>query len=179
MKALFSTLMGGVSGALGGIYGYLAVAVLCLGVGFGGAWHYKTLTEKAAQVDAAKATVRLVVRQGDINMQLAGIVFPAVTLVHSNTDRILQETPSHVTPQIDATYPVPLGFVRVFNDGAHGPIPPASAGGDADPSGVPLSDVADAHTADEGTLDECRVDLNAWWSWYDQQSVAANKASGQ
>jgi hypothetical protein len=72
---------------------------------------------------------------------------------------------------------VPLGFGRVWNDATHGAIPDSAAGADAEPSGVPLSDVATAGVADEGTLDVCRVRLKGWQDWYAAQAALWNKAA--
>jgi hypothetical protein len=155
--------------------GYAAVAVLCLITGAAGTYKVMHNANLAAQVGQANAAVRLVEHQAQINVSIGDIVVKGIQIIQSNTDRIQQEIPQHVTPEMDHTYPVPLGFVRVFNDASHGPIPSASAGGDADPSGVPLSDVAHAHTADEGTLDVCRIYLKGWWDWYDQQKAVAER----
>jgi hypothetical protein len=133
----------------------------------------------AAQAQQAKSTVQHVVTQGRITVEVGELVIRNLNLATDETSRRQQEIPRHVTTEIDRTFPVPLGFVRVWNDATHGPIPGPAAGGDADPSGVPLSDVAHAHTADQGTLDVCRVQLAGWWEWYDRQKAAWNKATGQ
>lgn len=126
----------------------------------------------SVKVAQAAATVRLVERDARINVSIGDVVVRGLQIVQANTSRIQQEIPIHVTPEIDAAYPVPLGFVRMFNDASHGPVPGPAAGSDADPSGVPLSEVARAHAGSEGIADTCRVDLAAWWSWYDQHKAA-------
>lgn len=165
---------------LGGIQTYLIVGAASLAIGAAGAGFgvYKIMhnANEAAITQQAKSTVQYVVHADAINTDLGKIYVPQFVFIQSNTDRIQKEIPQHVTPEIDRRYPVPLGFVRVFNDASHGPIPGPAAGSDADPSGVPLSDVAGAHAADEGTLDVCRAQLGEWWTWYDQQATAWNKA---
>lgn len=179
---MFKNLISLATGALGGIQTYLIVGTVSLAIGAGGAAlaTYKIMhnANLAAQTQQAKATVRLVTLQAHITVNVGEIVIRGIQIAQANTSRIQQEIPQHVTPEIDRAFPVPLGFVRMFNDASHGPIPGPAAGRDADPSGVPLSDVAHAHAADEGTLDVCRVQNDGWWSWYDQQKAAWNKATG-
>lgn len=152
--------------------GYVAAALasgLVCGVGVYKIMHNANLADQAK---AAAVTTRLVVHQGEINTGLSTIYIPQFIFIETETAKRVAEIPKHVTPEIDRTYPVPLGFVRVWNDATHGPVPGPAAGSDADPSGVPLSDVARAHTEDQGTLDLCRKQIDEWWSWYDQNKAA-------
>jgi hypothetical protein len=166
-------------GTVGGFFSnwQACLVALALGTAGGGFLVYKVMhnANEAAITQQAKATVAYVVRANGINTNLGTLYVPQYVFIQGNTARIQQEIPQHVTPQIDRTYHVPLGFVRVFNDASHGPVPGPAAGSDADPSGVPISDVARAHAADEGTLDVCRKELSEWWDWYDQQSALWNK----
>ncbi len=173
---------GGLSAAgsfLGGIQTYLIVGASCVALGLaGGAFStYKIMhnANAAAATQQAKATVQYLVGAGRIGADLGVLYVPQFIFIHDNTSRIQQEIPQHVTPQIDRSYPVPLGFVRVFNDASHGAVPGPAAGGDADPSGVHFSDVAHAHAADEGTLDACRKMNDEWWDWYDRNASLWNK----
>ena len=176
LKTAWSAVTSGVSSLLGGWQLTLGAAVISAGLASFATYKIMHNANEAAVTQQAKATVQYVVHADAINTDLGKIYVPQFVLIQSNTDRIQKEIPQHVTPEIDRRYPVPLGFVRVFNDASHGPIPGPAAGGDADPSGVPLSDVASAHAADEGTLDVCRAQLGEWWAWYGQQSAAWNKA---
>lgn len=162
-------------GALAGWKGYAAVAAACLVIGAAGTWRIMSWREGAKETKQAKETVRLVVHQADINTSLGAIYVPQFIFIQTETTRRISEIPKHVTKEIDGAYLVPFGFVRVFNDAAHGPVPGPAAGRDEDPSGVPLSDVAYAHTEDQGTLDVCRKQVSLWWDWYDQQSKTFNK----
>lgn len=158
----------------GGWQGYAAIALACFLAGAGTTWRVMSWREGAQQTRQAVATVRLVTHQADINTQLSTLYLPQFVFIQTETTRRIAEVPKHVTPEIDRAYPVPLGFVRVWNDATHGPVPEPAAGRDQDPSGVPLSDVASAHTEDQGTLDLCRKQIVLWWDWYDQQSKAFN-----
>lgn len=140
-------------------------------VGGVGTWRVMSWREGANETKAAVSTVRRVVAQDHITLNIGDIVVAGTIGAVTDTGRRQAEIPAHVTPQIDAAYPVPLGFVRVWNDASHGPIPDSAAGADESPSGVPLSDVAGAHVADEGTLDICRVRLTGWQDWYKQQAA--------
>lgn len=158
--------------ALLGWKGYAAVAVLCFLAGSASVWRVMSWKEGAAETTGLKAEIRHVQVASAITVNVGDIVVRGIEIAHAETDRRYSEIPKHVTPEIDAAFPVPLGFVRVWNDAAHGPIPPGSLGADAAPSGVPLSDVAYAHTADQGTLDICRVRLAGWQEWYTKQLAA-------
>jgi hypothetical protein len=179
LKTAWSFATGTVSSIVANWQAFLGVAVVSIGLGAFGTYKIMHNANQAELTQKAVATANYVGVQGRINVQLGTLYIPKLDLARSETQRRQTEIPQHVTPEIDRSYPVPLGFVRVFNDASHGPIPGPAAGSDADPSGVPLSDVAHAHTADEGTLDVCRTELNEWWAWYDQHSVAWNKAIGK
>ena len=180
LKSIWSFVWSFISGAAASLIAnwQAIVAALAIGLVSGGAatWRVMSWKDAAAQTGQAKATIRLIERSDMANVKLGTIVIQQVAIAQGNTNRITEEIPIHVTPQIDSTYPVPLGFVRVWNDATHGAIPDSAAGADAEPSGVPLSDVATAGVADEGTLDICRVRLKGWQDWYTAQAALWNPA---
>lgn len=176
LKTVWSAIAGTASSLLGNWQVTLGAAVIAAGLGAFGTYKVMHNANEAAVTKQAVATVRLVEHQATINTQLGAIYVPQLVFIHDHTNQLQQEVPEHVTPEIDRSYPVPLGFVRMRNAASHGPVPGPAAGGDADPSGVPISDVARADVADEGTLDTCRALNDEWWAWYDQQSAAWNKA---
>lgn len=178
MTRLLALLGNGVSTLLGNWQMLLGGMALSAALGAFGTYKIMHNANLAAQTRQAVATVRLIDKGIQINVSIGDVVVRGVQIVHDHTAHIQQEIPAHVTPEIDRTYPVPLGFVRVWNDASHGPVPGPAAGRDEDPSGVHLSTVAAAHATDEGTLDECRVYLKGWWDWYDQQAAAWNKTAG-
>lgn len=168
-KSFFSALIGFCSkppGSWLAAAAAVAVALWCYGQ------HEFNKGVASVAVRQQVAAVRLIAHDSKINVSIGDVVVRGLQIVQANTSRIEQEIPVHVTPAIDAAYPVPLGFVRMFNDASHGPVPGPAAGSDADPSGVPLSQVARAHAGSESIVDTCRVDLAAWWSWYDQHKAA-------
>jgi hypothetical protein len=155
-------------------------AALAIGLVLGGGvtWRVMAWKEGAAQTAQARTTIRFIERSDMASAKLGTVVIRQVTIAQANTAQLLEEIPQHVTPQMDSDYPVPLGFVRVWNSAAHGPIPEPAAGADAEPSGIPLSDVAASHTEDEGTLDLCRIRLTGWQDWYREQSALWNASVG-
>lgn len=154
---------------------------LALGAAGGSFGTYKVMhnANLAAETKTVITQHQLTSDELKINVALGQVYVPQFVFIAAETQRIQSEVPQHVSPEIDRAYPVPLGFVRVRNEASHGPVPPAAAGGDADPSGVPLSDVARADVADEGTLDVCRAQLGEWWDWHDRNTAAWNKANGK
>ena len=89
----------------------------------------------------------------------------------SETAERLEEVEQHVTPEIDRDYPVPCGFVRVFNAASHGPIPdPASCPDDA-PTGIALSAVGETETRNDGQYDQIAEQLRALQEWVREQQA--------
>lgn len=176
LKGAWSLISGGASAVLGNWQFILGALALGLLLGGAGTWRVMSWKEGAQQTVKVERTVRLVERQQSISTELATIFVPEFISIQATTDQNSKEIPEHVTPQIDREYPVPVGFVRVWNHDAGGPVPGPAAGSDADPSGVPLSDVAQAHNADQGLLNQCRAMNTEWWSWYDQHKAAWDAA---
>jgi hypothetical protein len=133
----------------------------------------------AAETKTVIAERHLVGDELKINVELGKLYVPQFVFIATETQRVKSEIPQHVTPEIDRTHPVPLGFVRVWNDLPGGTIPPAAAGGDADPSGVALSAVADAGVATQGAYQTCLTANAEWWAWYDRNKAAFDKAHAQ
>ena len=124
---------------------------------------------KAAQ---AKAVTQIVDRQSRITLRVSQS-FDAVKISDAAaTQKLVQEIPSHVSQKADADCPVPLGFVRVFNSAAHGPVPQAAAGADDTPSGAQLSDVARGTVQNDGQYDQVADQLKALQDWVRQQEAA-------
>jgi hypothetical protein len=151
---------------------------LALGVFGGGFATYKVMhnANLAAETKTVIAEHKLVNDELNINVSLGQLYVPKFVFVATETQRVKSEIPQHVTPEIDRTHPVPLGFVRVWNDLPGGAVPPASAGSDADPSGVALSSVADTGVATQGALKTCLTANSEWWDWYDRNAAVWNKA---
>jgi hypothetical protein len=167
LKALSSL----ASGFLGNWQAYISIFAAGLIAGSLTVWRVESWREQAHTAQAAQATVRLVTRQSQINVELGNVVLPALAKIADDKAKHVEEIHERITPKIDAEYPVPLSFVRVWNGESGGPIPPASAGSDASPSGETLSSVASAHAGDISSIDQCNVELSTWWKWYDENKA--------
>ena len=126
----------------------------------------------AAQEEAAGAARPIIVKQGEITHDVVTKYVTVKADTEAKTIIRIKEVPIHVTEKADAACVVPLGFVRVFNDAAHGPVPPASAGTDDAPSGVALSEVAETSVQNSGQYDLLAEQLKALQDWVRKQQAA-------
>lgn len=125
----------------------------------------------AAQIEAQNAVKPIIAKQAQITND---VVTKYITVKADTEAKIItriKEVPVHVTEKADAACVVPLGFVRVFNDAAHGPVPPASAGTDDAASGVKISEVAQASVENSGEYDKLAEQLTALQDWVRQQAA--------
>jgi hypothetical protein len=129
--------------------------------------------EAAMKGREAKAVTQIVDRQSRITLQVSQS-FDAVKIADAAaTQTQLQKVRTHVSEKADADCPVPLGFVRVFNGAAHGPVPQAAAGADDAPSGASLSDVARTTVENDGQYDQVADQLKALQDWVRRQEALA------
>lgn len=126
----------------------------------------------AAQEQAENAARPIIIKQGDISREVVTKYVAVKADTQAKIITRIKEVPVHVTEKADAACPVPLGFVRVFNDAAHGPVPGASEGTDDTPSGVALSEVAQASVENSGEYDKLADQLKALQDWVRQQHAA-------
>jgi hypothetical protein len=127
--------------------------------------------EQAHQVQQAKATIQTIERRGKITFDI-GMTFEPVKLkIQQDTEKRLAEVDTHVTPKIDSDFPVPCGFVRVFNAATHGPIPDPAACPDDAASDVALSAVGKTETINDGQYDAISEQLKALQEWVRQQQA--------
>ncbi len=104
----------------------------------------------------------------------------------SQTTRDLaHEIPQYVTPQADSRCVVPVGFVRLFNESiegqagtrsADGPLPEGAGGDAAAPSGLALSQVADAIVYNHDEAVRRGVIIQLWQQWYTESRDQFTKA---
>ena len=159
--------------ALGGFYGYAAVAGLALLIGAGGTWRVMSWRAAAAKAATAFQAVRLVEHQANITMKISMNFEAARVDDIVRTDQIIEEVPIHVTPAIDFVHPVPCGFVRLFNAAAHDPLPDGACGSDDAASGIALSAVAETTARNDGAYDICATQLSALQDWVRAQHTAS------
>jgi hypothetical protein len=176
MPPFLLPLLGGFKSVLGFIAkppgSYLAIAAGCAVALWWFGQHEFDRGEAAVKAAQAKAVTQIVDRQSRITFHVSQ-TFDAVKISDAAaTQKQVQEIPSHVSQKADADCPVPLGFVRVFNGAAHGPVPQAAAGADDTPSGAQLSDVARATVENDGQYDQVADQLKALQDWVRQQEAA-------
>jgi hypothetical protein len=157
---------------LAGWRGYAGLAVLCLILGAAGSWRVMDWREQAKAVQASRQVVQVVERRGKITFDV-GMKFEMARLKDSaEAAKRLEKVEQHVTPEIDHDYPVPCGFVRVFNAATHGPVPDAASCPDDAPSDIALSAVGETETRNDGQYDQIADQLRALQDWVrGQQAV--------
>ena len=166
---MFSALWASALRGFGGLYGYLAVAVLSLALGAAGTWRVMSWRATAAESKTAFQAVRLVEHQANITTQMS-LHFELARLDAAKaTDQLIEEVPIHVTPAIDLVHPVPCGFVRLFDAAAHDPLSDGACGADDAASGVALSEVAETTARNDGAYDVCAAQLSALQDWVRRQ----------
>jgi len=126
----------------------------------------------AAVVEAQNAAKPIIAKQGEITREVVTKYVTVKAQDEAKTIIRIKEVPIHVTEKADAACTLPLGFVRVFNDAAHGPVPPAAAGTDDAPSGVALSEVAQAAVQNSGEYDLLAAQMMALQDWVRLQQKA-------
>ena len=132
-------------------------------------WRVISWRGQAHQAQAATRTVKEIVYRDRITYRVAEAFEKQRAQDAIASRNRVQEVPLHVTFEIDRAYPVPCGFVRVFNAATHGPIPdPASCPDDA-PSGIALSEVGETETENAGQYDAIAGQLRALQDWVRQQ----------
>jgi hypothetical protein len=126
----------------------------------------------AAQEDAAGAARPIIVKQGEVTREVVTKYVTVRAQDEAKTIIRIKEVPVHVTEKADAACVVSLGFVRVWNDAAHGPVPPAAAGTDDTASSVALSEVAEAAVQNSGEYDLLADQMRALQEWVRKQQAA-------
>ena len=156
---------------LAGWQGYAGSAVLCLVLGAAGSWRVMTWRDQAKAVQASRHVVQVAERRGKITFDVE-MKFEMARLKDSaEAATRLEEVGQHVTPEIDHDYPVPCGFVRVFNAATHGPIPDLAGCPDDAPSGIALSAVGETETRNDGQYDQIADQLRALQDWVRAQQA--------
>lgn len=91
----------------------------------------------------------------------------------ANYRQLRKEVPRHVTAKSDAGCVVPNGFVSLWNKGVSGPagrtsagVPPKPGGPVEGPSGLALSDVANAYLNSAEVAYDWRAEVDTWRKWY-------------
>lgn len=149
-----------------GVAGTLALA----GGAFFGGVKYGVQTTRAEQAeqraDASDATLRQVRQLVAGADRIAEAYASRERVIHTQTTTILRETRDAITPETDARYRLPWGFVRMHDAAAGGALLPSAAGEpDGEASTVALSAAADTITLNYGACREDAERLIALQDW--------------
>jgi len=156
---------------LAGWKGYAVLGALCLCLGAAGSWRVMLWHRQAIAGRQARQAVQIVERRGKITFDVEMNFEMARLKDEAAMTKRQEEVHTHVTPEIDRDYPVPCGFVRVFNAATHGPIPDPAGCPDGAPSGIALSAVGETETRNDGQYDQVADQLRALQEWVRQQQA--------
>ena len=92
--------------------------------------------------EQAKAQVKLEVAQEKVTERVVTEYVDRIVEVEKAGRTIIKRVPVYVTVVDDSRCTINAGFVRLWNDSNQGKVSESSAGADAAPSGVVLSEVA-------------------------------------
>lgn len=158
-------------GGIGGWQGYAAAAALCFLAGSVGTWRVMSWREQAHENQATIKIVQHTVKASDITFKV-GMTFETVRLhITEETQRRLADVDIHLSPKTDSDFAVPCGFVRVFNDANHGPIPEPAVCPDAAASDIAFSTVGKTEIINAGQYDTVAARLLALQDWIKQQQA--------
>lgn len=157
--------------------GKVVAIALAVGVAVGGVgtWRVMSWRETAQQVKVVTKTIEKVKLQPVVTERVVTKYLKARGDSEKHTQDLILEIPTHVTPETDAAYPVPCGFVRVFNGAWHGPLPDPTRCPDGAASDVPLSAVSGAEAVNGGNYDKIANQLTALQDWIREQKALSDK----
>lgn len=91
------------------------------------------------------------------------------------TQTLIQKVPEYVTPETDARFPLPCGFIRLHDAAARGvdaaSISLPAGKSDRDECGVATSTASSIIVGNYGLALGWKNDLINWQLWYDQQKT--------
>lgn len=126
---------------------------------------------KVATSSASSSSKAVVKADASASSSVSASVSSEVAHIKYVTRYITKEVPIYVTPETDASHPVPWGAVRLLDSAASGvtPTPP----GPADPandtnSPFALSAVVGTTTYNYGQCLEWKAQVDGWQGWYKQ-----------
>jgi hypothetical protein len=162
--------MGSLLSLVAGWKGYAALALACFLAGSLGTWRVMSWREGAQETKRLVKTVQLVEKRGKITFDIAMNFETPRLKIQQDTQQRLSEVDLHVTPKVDSEFPVPCGFVRVFNAATHGrPLPDPTGCPDGAASDIAFSAVGKTETINDGQYDLISEQLKALQEWVRQQ----------
>ncbi|MEN6400850.1 MAG: hypothetical protein ABFD94_02800 [Armatimonadia bacterium] len=123
---------------------------------------------------SAQALAEANARASQVSEHIVTQYLPAREKARAKTEEVINAVPEMVSPVADRACTLPVGFVLVYDASACGsPLPDPSGGPYDAPSGLELSAAAEAIAANNGTCNECRLQLLALQEWVRLQSGGA------
>lgn len=157
-------------------YRILAGVLLLIGALVGGFFAGRHVTMQAwnaakAHQQAAVATHEALATR--ITLDVALKYDARIGAIHATTRQLAREVPIYVTHDEDRRYPIPVGFVRLYDAAAEGvPLPDTAGPADASPSATPLSAVAGNLVSNYGACHAIRAQLVGLQGWVRRQAGA-------
>lgn len=164
----------------------LALLIALAGLSFGIGWKVRDsdaaraeLARSRAATAAANAVIARVDAADHLSGEIGGRAERAVVEIRTVTRTITEQVPVYVTPEIDRSYPLPLGFVRVLDAATLGVPPSAVSRATGEPDDAPSTVAAStAGTVLAGDLGTCREDAArfvALQEWVREQQALASR----
>jgi hypothetical protein len=160
--------------ALTGWRGYGLTLAIGASVGALSGYSLRDLMAQADQAAAARAALqaseearRIEQREAQASAALGLQAAQDQARIRAQTQDLIRSIPAHVTLEADRHCTVPAGFVRLYDDAAHGlsrPTDPAAQPDDA-ASGIALSAIAAGAAENFGLCHEIRSQLMALQDW--------------
>lgn len=160
---------------MGNWRGYLIAFGLGILAGAFLTWRVMSWKEAAQETKQAKATVKYVLAAAEITYNTSFKFEGIKADDKKHTDDIVGIVPVTITPAVDIAYPVPCGFVRLYDAAARSPIPDTSCKPDGSPSGVAISDVAETTIRNFGQYDQVAHQLEALQDWVREQKALSDE----
>lgn len=167
--------MGGILSILCGWKGWIALFVAGAIMGAGGTWRVMSWRASHQQVKVLTKTIEKVKLQPVVTERVVTKYINVRDAAAKHTQDLILEIPNHVPPDADARFPVSCGFVRVFNDAWHGPVPDPSRCPDGAAADIALSAVAGAEAVNGGNYDQVVHQLIALQEWIKEQQKLSEK----
>ncbi|MCY1649057.1 hypothetical protein OVA11_18955 [Caulobacter sp. SL161] len=155
---------------------FALVAVLTIGGVYQFGRQAGVSAERSAQADrmakASKIADEVRAKAGVITQDIRRDVAVKTVEIRWRTKTLKEEVPIYVPFEVDRTFSVPVGFVRMHDAAALGSTLPRSPGGPVEaPSGVALYTVADTVVDNYGACHVLEVEALAWREWYSRQAA--------
>lgn len=182
----WSAITGTLSSALGGIWGYVAAAVLSASLAAFGAYEVTAafkdrtigelkLADSQAMTNAVTAAKADLAARDKVTLDAAVSRATSQQKIVTQTVTITKEIPAHVTPAQDARTCITYGLVRVFDAAAGGADPDTLSlpAGQSDDACAPVkaSDLARSVAENYGSARDNADQLTALQGWVRQQGI--------